>query len=170
MPPGRDREAAPRIVMADTYLTREGLAKLQMEHKSLLRQKRELTEEVSKAAAHGDLRENGEYHAARERLQHVAKRLGELDGKLQQVRIVDDLEVKAGEARLGARVTLRDQPTNEEVTYTLVGPDEADPQQGKLSIASPLGKALLGKTKGETFTLTLPRAMVNYQIIKLERA
>ena len=71
--------------MGDTYLTKDGLAKLQAEHKALLQQKHALTEEVSKAAAMGDLRENAEYHAARERLQHVAKRLGELDAKLTNV-------------------------------------------------------------------------------------
>ena len=71
--------------MTETYLTKGGLAKLQAEHKALLQQKRELTEEVSKAAAMGDLRENAEYHAARERLQHVSRRLAELDNKLTRV-------------------------------------------------------------------------------------
>lgn len=155
--------------MADTYLTREGLAKLQAEHKQLQQQKRGLTEEVSKAAAMGDLRENGEYHAARERLQHVSKRLAELDAKLTHVRIIDDLEIKDGEARVGARVTLRDEQANEEFNYVLVGPEEADPPNGKLSIASPLGKSLLGKKKGERFILALPRAMVPYQVIDVQR-
>ena len=155
--------------MSDTYLTKEGLVKLQAEHKSLRSQKRELTEEVSKAAAMGDLRENAEYHAARERLQHVAKRLAELDGKLGHVQIIDELDVKAGEARVGATVTLEDEQAKERVNYRLVGPDEADPQNGKLSIASPLGKLLLGKKKGERFTLSLPKALVPYRVIKIER-
>ena len=156
--------------MAETYLTKEGLAKLQAEHKNLLQQKRELTEEVSKAAAMGDLRENAEYHAARERLQHVAKRLGELDTKLMSVRIVDELEIKDGEARVGTHVTLEDEQTKEHCSYVLVGPDEADPQNGKLSIASPLGKNLLGKKQGERFTLTLPRTIVPYRIVSIQRA
>lgn len=156
--------------MSDTYLTKHGLAKLQAEHKSLLRQKRELTEEVSKAAAMGDLRENAEYHAARERLQHVAKRLAELDTKLTHVKLVDGLDIKAGEARVGTTVMLEDEQTKERFTYTLVGPDEADPTNGKLSIASPLGKTLLGKKKGEQFTLTLPNALVPYRVISIERA
>ena len=155
--------------MSDTYLTKEGLAKLQAEHTSLLQQKRQLTEEVSKAAAMGDLRENSEYHAARERLQHVSKRLGELDAKLSSVRLVDDLEVKAGEARVGVQVTLEDKQAKERVSYLLVGPDEADPQHGKLSIASPLGKMLLGKKKGERFTLTLPKAVVPYRVVDIGR-
>ncbi len=156
--------------MGDTYLTKEGLAKLQAEHKSLLQQKHALTEEVSKAAAMGDLRENAEYHAARERLQHVSKRLAELDAKLGSVRIVDDLEIKDGEARVGIQVTLEDEQTKERFHYQLVGPDEADPQNGKLSIASPLGKTLLGKKKGERFTLSLPKVNVPYRVVNVKRA
>jgi len=156
--------------MGETYLTKEGLAKLQAEHKALLHHKRQVTEEVSRAAALGDLRENGEYHAARERLQHVAQRLAELDAKLRSVRIVEDLDIKAGEARVGTTVTLRDEGTKEQVAYRLVGPEEADPQNGKLSMASPLGKTLLGKKQGEQFTLTLPRAVVTYTLVSIERA
>ena len=155
--------------MGDTYLTRAGLLKLQAEHKSLLHQKRELTEEVSKAAAMGDLRENAEYHAARERLQHVAKRLAELDGKLGQVQIIDDLKTKDGEVRVGTTVMLEDQQTKERFSYVLVGPEEADPQQGKLSIASPLGKSMLGKKAGDRFLLNLPKATVPYRVIKIGR-
>lgn len=155
--------------MGETYLTREGLTKLQAEHRTLQQQKLRLTEEVSKAAALGDLRENAEYHAARERLQHVVKRLAELDGKLAHVRLIDDLDLKSGEARVGMQVMLEDQATKERVAYRLVGPDEADPQQGKLSIASPLGKSLLGKKAGETFTLDLPRMRVGYRVLTVER-
>jgi transcription elongation factor GreA len=155
--------------MGETYLTKAGLEKLRAEHKALLSQKRQLTEEVNQAAAMGDLRENAEYHAARERLQHVSARLAELDAKLSQVQIIDGLAIKDGEARVGTRVALEDEQTKERVSYLLVGPDEADPQQGKLSIASPLGKSLLGKKKGEQFTLTLPRAIVPYRVINIER-
>ncbi|MBI4341923.1 MAG: transcription elongation factor GreA [Candidatus Omnitrophica bacterium] len=155
--------------MGETYLTKAGLVKLQAEHTALLRQKRELTEEVSKAAAMGDLRENAEYHAARERLQHVAKRLAELDGKLTHVQIIDDLEVKSGEVRVGVKVTLEDQQTKERFSYVLVGPEEADPQHGKLTNASPLGKSVLGKKPGDKFLLNLPKATVPYRVISVER-
>jgi len=156
--------------MAATYLTKDGLTKLQAEHKALLSKKHELTNEVTKAAAHGDLRENAEYHAARERLQHVAKRLAELDAKLMNVTIIDGIQTKDGEARVGMKVMLMDGQTKERFSYVLVGSDEADPQNGKLSIASPLGKSLLGKKKGEQFLLTLPKATVPYKVIKIERA
>ena len=155
--------------MGETYLTKAGLVKLQAEHKSLLHQKRQLTEEVSKAAAMGDLRENAEYHAARERLQHVAKRLAELDSKLTNVRLIDEIETKAGEARVGTEVTLEEEQTKEKFKYHLVGAEEADPKNGKLSIASPLGKSLLGKKAGDRFNLSLPRAIVPYRVVKLGR-
>ena len=155
--------------MGETYLTKEGLVKLQAEHQSLMRQKHALTEEVSKAAAMGDLRENAEYHAARERLQHVSQRLAELDTKLMNVRLIDGLETKAGEARMGVQVTLEDEQTKERFNYLLVGPDEADPPNGKLSIASPLGKSLLGKKKGDRFTLTLPKLVVPYRVVNIQR-
>ena len=155
--------------MGETYLTKEGLKKLQEEFNALRKQRLELVEEVNKAAALGDLRENGEYHAARERLQHVSTRLAELDTKLANVQIIDGLPTASGEARVGMRVTLRDLQTKEEVDYTLVGPEEADPPNGKLSIASPLGKALLGKKKGEKFTLSLPKTLVPYLLVDVTR-
>ncbi len=155
--------------MAATYLTKAGLKKLQAEYETLQKQRRELLEEVSRAAALGDLRENAEYHAARERLQHVSTRLADLDAKLTNVQFIDDLPVASGEARVGMRVTLEDLTAQEQFAYLLVGPEEADPQQGKLSIASPLGKSLLGKKQGEAFTLTLPTAVVKYQVVAIER-
>ena len=152
-----------------TYLSRAGLKKLQDDLRALQKQRLELLEEVNQAAAMGDLRENAEYHAARERLQHVSTRLAELDAKLSHVQLIDGLATAAGEARVGIRVTLKDLQTKEEFSYVLVGSEEADPQQGKLSIASPLGKALLGKKKGEQFTLTLPRAVVPYLVVNIDR-
>ncbi len=155
--------------MGETFLTNAGLSKLKAEYTSLLKQKHKLTEEVSKAAAMGDLRENAEYHAARERLEHVSTRLADLDAKLSQVQLIDNLPTKAGEARVGVTVMLEDQETKERITYQLVGGEEADPLNGKLSIASPLGKSLLGKKKGATFTLTLPSAVVPYKVISVGR-
>lgn len=155
--------------MGYTYLTKEGLKKLQDELKALQRQRRELLEEVERARGLGDLRENAEYHAARERLQHVSRRLADLDAKLTQVQLIDELEVAGDEARIGITVTLRDLQTKDEFRYVLVGSEEADPPNGKLSIESPLGKSLLGKKKGEQFTLTLPNAVIPYLVVDLGR-
>ena len=155
--------------MGETYLTKKGLEKLRAEQQALLQQKHRLTEEVSKAAAMGDLRENAEYHAARERLQHVSQRLSELVIKLGQVQLIDDLPTKDGEARVGMQVSLEDEQMKDRVSYVLVGPDEADPANGKLSFESPLGKSLLGKKKGDRFVLKLSRAMVNYTVLDVQR-
>jgi len=92
-----------------------------------------------------------------------------LDTKLTYVQLIDELDVKSGEARVGTQVTLEDRQTKERFSYFLVGPDEADPSNGKLSIASPLGKSLLGKKKGDEFTLTLPKAVVSYRVIAVDR-
>ena len=155
--------------MGKTYLSKKGLEKLRGEQKSLFEQKHKLTEEVSKAAAMGDLRENAEYHAARERLQHVSQRLAEIETKLASVQITDELEVKAGEARVGTKVTLEDEQAQERFNYFLVGSDEADSANGKLSIESPIGKSLLGKKKGERFQVTLPRGIARYKVVNVER-
>ncbi len=155
--------------MPSTYLTKDGLTRLQAEHKLLLKQKLELTEEVSAAAAMGDLRENAEYHAARERLQHVTKRLMELDNSLSHVTLIDDLKLAADEARLGACVKLEDEQTHERFTYQLVGPEEADPGKGTLSIASPIGRSLLGKKSGDRVTVQLPKAAIRYRILSVTR-
>ena len=153
-----------------TYLTREGLKKIQQEIKDLQKQKRQLIDEVSRAAQLGDLRENAEYHAAKERLQHVNTRLSELELKLTDVQIIDELETADGEARVGMKVRLRDLQANEEFDYTLVGPDEADPPNGRISIASPMGKSILGKKEGEKVTLTLPQSVSNFKVVKISRA
>jgi len=155
--------------MGETYLTKDGLKKLQEEFKALQKQRLELLDEINKAAAMGDLRENAEYHAAREQLQYVSTRLAQLDAKFAQVRLIDDLPTASGEARVGMKVTLQDLQTKETFSYVLVGTDEADPPNGKLSIASPLGKSLLGKKKSEQFTLTLPTAVVPYRLVNVER-
>lgn len=156
--------------MGETYLTKQGLEKLRAEQQALLQQKHQLTEEVSRAAQMGDLRENAEYHAARERLQHVSSRLAEITEKLSRVQVIDDLQTKDGEARVGTRVTLEDEQAKERFSYVLVGADEADPPNGKLSIESPLGKSLLGKKKGERFTVTLPQGKAAYKLIDVGRS
>lgn len=152
-----------------TYLTRAGLAKLQQEHEDLQRQKRRLSEEVGKAAQLGDLRENAEYHAAKEKLQQVLDRLNDLSWKLAHVSITDDLPITDGTAALGCQVTVKDETTGRETTYTLVGPDEADPTKGYLSIQSPIGKALLGQKTKAKVAVQLPAGPRTFQILTISR-
>ncbi|MBI4226786.1 MAG: transcription elongation factor GreA [Candidatus Omnitrophica bacterium] len=151
-----------------TYLTRAGLAKLQQEAETLQREKRRLSEEVGRAAQLGDLRENAEYAAAKEKLQQVLDRLNDLSWKLAHVSIVDDLPVRDGTAALGCRVTVKD-PSGREQIFTLVGPDEADPATGHLSIASPIGKALLGQKAQAAVKVQLPAGPKTFQILSIRR-
>jgi len=152
-----------------TYLTRAGLAKLQQELEALQRRKRRLSEEVGQAAQLGDLRENAEYTAAKEQLQQVLHRISDLHWKLTHVTLTDDLPATGGTAALGCQVTVKDLTTGQAMTYTLVGPDEADPATGYLSIASPIGKALLGQRAKATVTVQLPAGPRALRVLSIKR-
>ncbi|MBI4313554.1 MAG: transcription elongation factor GreA [Candidatus Omnitrophica bacterium] len=152
-----------------TYLTRAGLAKLQKHLEDFQRQKRRLSEEVGRAAQLGDLRENAEYTAAKEKLQQVLDRINELQWKLSHVKLTDDLPVQNGMAAVGCRITLKDLSNSKQIVYTLVGPDEADPANGHLSIASPIGKALLGQKIKSQVQVQLPAGLRSFEILSIER-
>lgn len=156
--------------MAATYLTHAGVEKLQKELEELKRQKRRLSEEVGKAREHGDLKENAEYHAAKERLQQVLQKIDELQLKLTHVQMIDPTQVEKGVATLGMRVTVKDLTRDKEETYILVGPDESDPATGRISMASPLGKAFLGRKVNEKVSAVLPVGVRPYQILTIEPA
>ena len=156
--------------MGKTYLTKAGYEQLKAELEQLSKEKRELSVEIGRARELGDLRENAEYHAAREKMMHVLRRMQELQGKLADVAFIEDLPLKDGEVRIGVRVKIRDEQTKEIEEYTLVGPDEADPASGRISIAAPIGKALLGRKPKERITIQLPRGPRTVTIVSLERA
>ena len=156
--------------MAGTYLTKAGLAKMEQELKELRAQKRKLSQEVGKAREWGDLRENAEYHAAKERLQQVLEKIGELEFKLSNVHMVDPTQHEKGVATLGTRVKVKDLTRDREETYILVGPDETDPAAGKISIQSPLGQAFLGHKVKEKVIVILPAGPRSYQILAIELA
>ncbi len=156
--------------MAGTYLTKAGLAKLEQELKELKAQKRKLSQEVGKAREWGDLRENAEYHAAKERLQQVLTRINDLEFKLSNVQMVDPTQHEKGVASLGMRVTVEDLKTHQEEKYILASPDETDPTAGKISVISPLGRAFLGHRVKEKVTVTLPAGSREYQILAVDLA
>lgn len=151
-----------------TYLTKAGVAKMEQELKDLRRQKRELEQELRIARDHGDLRENGEYHAAKERLTQVVERLTDLQYKMADVSVVDPSQLKTDAAVLGTRVKVKDLSTGDVDTYTLVGPDESDPAAGKISMISPLGRAFLGHKVKEKVTATLPAGPRQFEILSIE--
>jgi len=157
------------------HLTREGYAKLHGELTDLIAQRPLIADELRRAAADKDFRENAPYHAAREHQGRIEARIREVETALKHASIIEDNMVdSSGLSRnnmrigIGSVVVLHDLTDDEEVRYTLVGPDEADPRRGKLSIASPTGKALLDKTEGDELEVTAPAGTVCYRVLKVE--
>jgi len=152
------------------YLTREGKEKLEVELKELKTVKRpELIKAIAHARSLGDLSENAEYHAAKEAQVHLERRIAELDYQLSRARIIDRGSLPAGEARLLSKVRLLDTKTNEEEEHTLVTPEEADFDAGKLSLKSPIGAALLGKKEGDFVEIKVPAGLLRYKVLKISR-
>jgi transcription elongation factor GreA len=127
----------------------------------------DLPREISKARAHGDLSENAEYHAAKERQGIVNMRLGQLRARLRTLSLVDMSRIPRDRVGLGSWVTVLDLTKDEEVTYQLLTSEEADVAQGRISTTSPIGKALLGKQVGDTVKVTIPDGVREMEITKL---
>ena len=127
----------------------------------------ELPREISKARAHGDLSENAEYHAAKERQGLVNARLNQLKSRLAQMSMIDFSKIPHDRVGLGSRVVLLDTRKQEEITYTLVTSEEANVAGGKISTSSPIGKALLGKEEGDVVKVQIPGGMKELEIVKL---
>jgi len=150
------------------YLSRKNYEKLREDLDNLKKVKKQLSEEIGEAARQGDLKENAEYHAAKEKQSETLAKINELEIRLRNCRITDDIDVNKTEARIGATVTICDLDDNEQTVYTLVGSMESNPDKGLLSVKSPIALALLGKKEGEEFELILPRVKRKYKLVKLE--
>ena len=154
--------------MQKVYLTHAKYEELLKELKRLKKvDRRKISQEIAVARDKGDLRENAEYDAAREKQGHIEKRIAELEDKLTRVAIVDNLELDTSKVNIGASVEVQDLNTKEKMTYHLVGPDEADYEQSKISVASPVGKALLGHKKGEKVKIQVPAGILEYKITSI---
>jgi transcription elongation factor GreA len=127
----------------------------------------DLPREISKARAHGDLSENAEYHAAKERQGIVNMRLGQLRARLRELSMVDMSRIPKDRVGLGSTVTVLDLTKDEEVTYQLLTSEEADVAQGRISTTSPIGRALLGKQVGDTVKVVIPGGTREMEIIQL---
>src|SRR5215475_13922227 len=127
----------------------------------------ELPKEILKARAHGDLSENAEYHAAKERQGFVNARLGQLKGRLAEISMIDFSKIPKGKVGLGSTVVVMDTKRDEEVTYSLVTSEEADAANGKISTTSPIGRALLNKEVGDEVKVQSPGGMKELEILKL---
>jgi transcription elongation factor GreA len=153
--------------MERTYLSREGYEKLmhELEHLKIVKRK-ELSSAVEHARLLGDLKENAEYDAAKEALAFNEKRIHELENKLSTAEIIEN-KTAISSVCLGAKVKIVDLDSNEEIEYSMVGPDEADPVNGFISINSPVGKALLGHKENDTVEVTIPAGILKYKIVKI---
>lgn len=123
---------------------------------------------IAEAREHGDLSENAEYHAARERQSFIEGRIAELEDILSRADVIDVAKLKGSIIRFGATVTLADEETDEEVTYQIVGPHEADLENGRISIASPLAKALIGKAMGDSAEVAAPGGARSYEVVDVK--
>mgnify|MGYP001553477044 FL=1 len=122
---------------------------------------------IASAREHGDLSENAEYHAAKERQGFIESRVLELEDKLRRAEVIDVGKLSGKQIKFGATIVLADEDTDEELTYQIVGADEADIKAGLLSITSPLARTLIGKAAGEAVEVTTPGGSKSYEIVSV---
>ena len=151
------------------YLTRAGYQKLQKELENLKKDRLKISKAIGEARLQGDISENAEYDAAKEAQAHNAARMAEVEGKLSNVRIIEDENIPSDKIFIGAIVSLKDLDTGEELKYMMVSPEESSYEEGKLSIVSPIGKALLGHAVGEALDIKVPAGTLRYKILKIKR-
>ena len=146
-------------------LTVRGKAKLEEELKRLIHSERpSVIKAIEEARSHGDISENAEYDAAKERQALIEGRIGEIQGMLAGAEVIDPAQIKSEKIVFGASVDLVDLDSDEKVTYQIVGVDEADVKQGKISILSPLARSLIGKTKGDNIQVKSPKGEKEYEV------
>jgi len=151
-----------------TPITQEGYDTLQKELINLKSVERpQNIKAIETARAHGDLSENAEYHAAKDRQSFLEGRIRELDYKVASADIIDVDSISKEKAIFGCKVVLENVDTGEEVTYQLLGPDESDIEKGRISVASPLGRAMIGKIPGDEVVLQAPGGKRTYEVIEI---
>jgi transcription elongation factor GreA len=149
-------------------MTAEGHAALQAELKVLKSVERpSIIAAISEARSHGDLSENAEYHAAKEKQSFIEGRISELDDKLARADIIDISKLGGKKIRFGATVTIVDVDSEEKFTYKIVGEDEANVKEGKISITSPLARAMIGKEEGDEAEVAAPSGARAYEVSKV---
>ncbi len=149
-------------------LTPEGFRKLNEELEKLMKVDRpKNVQAIAEARAHGDLSENAEYHAAKEQQSFIAGRIQELKSKIAMAQVIDPSKIKQSSVGFGARVKVLDTEADTEYVFVIVGPEEADVKHGKISLSSPVGKALIGKEVGDTATIKAPARTIEYEILEI---
>jgi len=149
-------------------MTSEGLNTLEEELRHLRSTARpEVIRAIAEAREHGDLSENAEYHAARDRQSFIEGRVGELEDKISRAEVIDVSKLSGKIVKFGAKVSLIDEDTEKKLVYQIVGQDEADVKQGRIAITSPLARALIGKTVGDSVEVNTPKGEKAYEITRV---
>ncbi len=157
-----------RTVLQKYPMTGPGLVRLEEELRHLKSVERpSIIRAIAEARSHGDLSENAEYHAARERQSFIEGRVEQLEEIVSAAEVIDPSTLKGEHVKFGAHVHLMDEETDKDATYQIVGVHEADLKQGRLSVSSPLAKALIGKKKGDTISVPAPGGDRSYEILKV---
>jgi transcription elongation factor GreA len=147
-------------------MTAEGHQRLEAELRKLKTEERPaVIRLLSEAREHGDLSENAEYHAARERQGFIEARVRELEDKISRAQVIDVTKLSGNTIKFGATVTLAEEESGEETTYQIVGADESDVSQGRLSITAPLARAMIQKSVGDIATVHTPGGSKSYEIV-----
>lgn len=154
--------------MTSFPMTMIGYKRLQIELKMLkVEQRPAIIRAIAEAREHGDLSENAEYHAARDRQSFVEGRIAEIEDKMSRTQIIDVSKLKGRDIKFGATVTLVDEDTDDKATYQIVGEMESDIAEGRLSVTSPLARAMIGKTVGDSIEVTTPGGQKDYTVMKV---
>ncbi len=149
-------------------MTSEGLTTLEEELRHLRNTARpEVIRAIAQAREHGDLSENAEYHAARDRQSFIEGRVSELEDKISRAEVIDVSKLSGKTVKFGAKVSLIDEDTEKKLIYQIVGQDEADVKQGRIAITSPLARALIGKTVGDSVEVNTPKGEKAYEITRV---
>lgn len=155
--------------MAKIPLTKEGYTKLQEELRNLINKQRpKIIEEIAEARSHGDLSENAEYQYAKEQQSLIEGKIADLETIISQVEVINIFKLSGNEIKFGAKVKIKDVDTGEQSNYQIVGEYESDIENNKLSINSPLARALIGKRKNNIVEVNSPKGIKNFTIISVK--
>jgi transcription elongation factor GreA len=152
---------------SEIYLTKEGRNKMIEELERLQKRKPVIQEELARAREHGDLKENAEYHAAKETLTKLGQRICEIESKLSRSKLISEQNIEKDKIFIGVTVTMKDISDGEEYTYTIVDVEEANFAENKISVQSPMSQGLLGHKAGEVVKVQLPGGLTEYKILKI---
>ena len=153
-------EKVPMTVAGKRLLDEELKHLMQVERPTIIKA-------IEVARGHGDLSENADYSAAKERQSFIEGRIGDINGKLARAQVIDTAAIKSDRIVFGATVVLEEQDTSKKITYRIVGVDEADVKAGRVGITSPLARAMIGKVKGDEVVVHAPKGQIHYDVIKI---